>query len=341
MKALSFRQPWAELILQGRKTLDLRTYQTNHRGPLAVYAPKTVDKAACRAYNIDPETVQTGGVLGIVDVVDIMALDEDSYSAQQEAHLSALAFDGSLYGWQLRNPRRLPQVVPAVGRMSLFNVDIEDVTIAEADAQEVKQPPAKADQPEPISDTSTLALRNLAQPTPPLAPEARQQGQAEAIPAQENFNQRTHPFLLTVDPAPGAATDYGLSLFQRKLEFEQNGLYSNEPLKGTAVVVALSGDNLRAVASYVIEALRQSGYKATDLSTQRRKPFYLHEEVGVRLGLLFLAVKPLSKMVRVETIAHGIRQMPLEEVYYWYSKCSAAESADRAQKALRVLLAEE
>jgi hypothetical protein len=34
MKALSFRQPWAELVLQGRKTMDLRTYTTHYRGPL-------------------------------------------------------------------------------------------------------------------------------------------------------------------------------------------------------------------------------------------------------------------------------------------------------------------
>ena len=59
------------------------------------------------------------------------------------------------------------------------------------------------------------------------------------------------------------------------------------------------------------------------------------------MGLVFVAVKPLGKLRRVEAISHGIRQMPLEEVYYWYSKCTAADTADRAQKALRVLLAAE
>ena len=34
MKALSIRQPWAELIMQGRKTLELRTWRTNYRGAL-------------------------------------------------------------------------------------------------------------------------------------------------------------------------------------------------------------------------------------------------------------------------------------------------------------------
>jgi hypothetical protein len=106
-------------------------------------------------------------------------------------------------------------------------------------------------------------------------------------------------------------------------------------------IVSLNGDNLKAVADHVIEALRQGGYKATDLSPERTQPFYLPEAVGVRLGLVLLTVKPLSKLKRVEAISYGIRQMPLEEVYYWYSKCTATDTAERAQKALRVLLAAE
>ena len=39
-----------------------------------------------------------------------------------------------------------------------------------------------------------------------------------------------------------------------------------------------------------LEALRQNGYAATDLSPSRREPFILKEEDGVRLGLLFLAL---------------------------------------------------
>jgi hypothetical protein len=33
--------------------------------------------------------------------------------------------------------------------------------------------------------------------------------------------------------------------------------------------------------------------------------------------------------------------MTLEELYYWYSKCTATDTAERAKKALRMLLAAE
>jgi hypothetical protein len=103
--------------------------------------------------------------------------------------------------------------------------------------------------------------------------------------------------------------------------------------------VTLGGDTLRAVSDHVLDALREAGYKATDLSPVRRAPFRLPEAVGVRLGLVFLAVKPLNRLDRIEAISHGIRQMTLEELYYWYSKCTATDTAGQAQKALRLLLA--
>lgn len=106
-------------------------------------------------------------------------------------------------------------------------------------------------------------------------------------------------------------------------------------------VATLGGDTLRAVANHVLEALRRAEYEPTDLWAARRKPFYLPEEAGVRLGLVFVAVRPLTKFRRIEGIAYRLREMPAEEAYYWYSKCTAADTAERARQALRVLLAAE
>jgi hypothetical protein len=62
---------------------------------------------------------------------------------------------------------------------------------------------------------------------------------------------------------------------------------------------------------------------------------------GERLSLLFLAVRPITKVERIGVISQGIRAMTSEEAYYWYSKCTGGAVAERAQKALRVLLATE
>jgi hypothetical protein len=310
-KALSFRQPWAELVLQGRKTMDLRTYGAEYRGRIAIHASTTVEPESCLEHGLDPAALDTGGIVGTVELVDTVRLDEASYEAHREEHLAGRGYREGLVGWILEEPERLPEMIPARGRTRLFNVDL-DTAAANAAAGAVREPPL----PQPPLRT----------PKPRSGPAAYQAGLDGTTPER--------PFALHVQPLEGDQTDYALSLRQRVVERPNAAPY-------LATIVTLSGDRLRAVADHVIESLRGAGYKATDLSPARRSPFYLPEEVGVRLGLVFLTVRPLSKFRRVEQISYGIRQMPAEEAYYWYSKCTAAETAERAQKALRVLLAAE
>ncbi|MCL4868349.1 MAG: ASCH domain-containing protein [Anaerolineae bacterium] len=308
MKALSFRQPWAELVLQGRKTMDLRTYNTHYRGRLAIHASQTAEAEKCWENELNPDNLDAGGIVGTVELVDVIPLDEAAYQEHMEAHLAGRRWREGLYGWVLARPERLPELVPARGRTNLFNIDLD------------------------LAGSESLESRNPQSPvTAAPPPQAKRQ---PTYTTNLNGTTSEKPFALHVQALAGAATDYALTLRQRVVERPDS-----DPRLET--VVALSGDNLRAVADHVIEALRKAEYKATDLSVTRQKPFYLPEEVGVRLGLVFLTVKPLTKIRRVEQISYGIRQMPSEEAYYWYSKCTAADTAERAQKALRVLLAAE
>ena len=43
MKAISIRQPWAWLIVNGYKDVENRTWYTSHRGPLLICASKALD----------------------------------------------------------------------------------------------------------------------------------------------------------------------------------------------------------------------------------------------------------------------------------------------------------
>lgn len=130
---------------------------------------------------------------------------------------------------------------------------------------------------------------------------------------------------------PSRCGELRLSLFQTNSAKGQRG----KPL------VSVWGTPLQVVIGKVIEALKQCGYRATDLHPRRGEPFVLDEQRGVRLGLLFLAVKPLKKVDRMEAISEAIWGMSEEEVYYWFSKCTAKGSARRARRALRILLARE
>jgi hypothetical protein len=294
MKALSIRQPWAELILQGRKTIELRTWQTSHRGLLAIHASQTVSDEPCDAYNLDPAGLPRGALVGTVILADIISLDEHSWEALRGGHLSSGAFTEPIFGWRLENPQRLPQPIPMVGRMSLFHVPDEA---------------ALGEGPAIGSDVDSRA----------------ESGYNPDKPFELRVMQRDH--------------GYGLAIYQWPLT--GNGKESRPAPQRPQRLVELAGDPLRAVADHVLDALRRAGYKTTDLSRERRKPFLLDEETGLRLGLLFLVVRPLTKMNRIEAISGGLRTMPSEEAYYWFSKCTARVTAVNAQRALRILLAGE
>ncbi|MCX7854724.1 MAG: ASCH domain-containing protein [Anaerolineae bacterium] len=144
------------------------------------------------------------------------------------------------------------------------------------------------------------------------------------------------PFVLYTIPERDGG--YRVALYQWLVRNGKGGVRAPEAMWG----VELGGAPLRAVADHLLQALRACGYRATDLARSvRERPFYLDEATGVRLALMLLAVKPLSRPDRMEAVLEGIRAMGDEEAYYWFSKCSAGPDPARAQRALRVLLAGE
>jgi hypothetical protein len=286
MKAITIRQPWAELILQGRKTIELRTWDTKRRGPVVVHAGKAVKQEACEEYGLDPATLPRGALVGYVDIVGVVEVNEGNWEELRDQHLALGDFPGERVGWRLANAERLPEPIPTKGRRQFFNVpdDLSGLPHVAASTKEVRAYPDK-------------------------------------------------PFELRVVPRGGR--DYALSLWQWPVK--SNDSRRAEPDR----LVELWGTQLRAVSDHVLEALRKGGHKVTDLSRARREPFQLDEETGLRLALLFLAVKPLTKLSRIEAISSQMRSMPSEEAYYWFSKCTATSTASRAQQAVRILLAEE
>jgi hypothetical protein len=134
---------------------------------------------------------------------------------------------------------------------------------------------------------------------------------------------------------PAGTGSYGLRLEQAR---------SFDPgVDEVRVVGRASSTAVAACVDQVLDALRRAGHATTELRPGRSGVFPLSEESAVRLGLLFVALRPLSKTRRMEQIAEGIRRMAPEEAIYWFSKCATPTSTEarRAQHALRVLLASE
>ena len=122
---LSIRQPWVELILLGRKTIEVRSWSTKHRGDLWLHAGKPVDAKACAATGTPASELRRGALVGVARVVECFEFDRASWARHQSAHLNYIDFRPGLFGWLLEGARRI-EPVPYLGKLGLMKIDLEN-----------------------------------------------------------------------------------------------------------------------------------------------------------------------------------------------------------------------
>lgn len=118
---LSIRQPWVELILLGRKTVEVRGWHTAYHGLLLLHASSTLDFGICDRFGFDPDRLPLGAIVGSVDLVGCTRFTQDTWRSLAAAHLTSQEFTPRLFGWILSNPRRI-QPKEFRGRLGLFDV---------------------------------------------------------------------------------------------------------------------------------------------------------------------------------------------------------------------------
>jgi hypothetical protein len=116
MKALSIRQPWAWLIVNGYKDIENRTWNTKFRGLVLIHASKGFDKEGY-AWVLDnfpkidlpiPSQLERGGIVGVANFFAVATASSSPW------------FFGPV-GFCLREAKPLP-FVPMLGRLGFFEV---------------------------------------------------------------------------------------------------------------------------------------------------------------------------------------------------------------------------
>ena len=121
MKALSLKQPWAELIANGMKSIETRTWSTMHRGTLLIVASKSADKEAMVRFRVQGP-FQRGEAVCIVDLLNCRPMTPED---EKDACCSC---EPGRYAWILGDVCR---VQPAYirGQLSLYDVPDEKVVL--------------------------------------------------------------------------------------------------------------------------------------------------------------------------------------------------------------------
>lgn len=118
MRALSIRQPWAWLVVNGYKDIENRTWSTKFRGRIYVHAgQRTVPddyhqqrEYATEAGIVIPSQLVRGAIIGEVTITGCVFASESPW------------FCGP-YGFTLENPVAYDTPVPCRGQLGFFQVD--------------------------------------------------------------------------------------------------------------------------------------------------------------------------------------------------------------------------
>lgn len=105
MKAISLKQPWANLVAEGKKTIETRKWKTSYRGELIICSSKK------------PNIYPAGYAIAKVELYDIKPMTKkDEENACIKVYPKAQA-------WYLKSIKKI-KPIPVKGSLGIFDLEL-------------------------------------------------------------------------------------------------------------------------------------------------------------------------------------------------------------------------
>lgn len=124
MKAITIREPWASLIINGYKKYEFRSWKTNYRGKILIHAGKGIDKDMLYItdkYNIK---INPGNIIGEVEITDCIKVDDKFNEYLRKDN--RLVYRGNYkdnYAWKIENVVKFDKTISVNGKLGLWNYE--------------------------------------------------------------------------------------------------------------------------------------------------------------------------------------------------------------------------
>jgi hypothetical protein len=129
LKCLSVSQPFADLIISGKKIIELRKWNTNFRGEFLIHAPIKIRIEDCKRLKINKKLV-TGAIIGKAELYEVKKYNSvKEIKADQKFHLASKSFHDRTYGFMLKNVKSFRIPISCKGKLGLFEIDIPKTKI--------------------------------------------------------------------------------------------------------------------------------------------------------------------------------------------------------------------
>lgn len=126
MKCLSLKQPFADLLAHGEKTIELRKWNTSFRGEFLIHASKNIDIESCERLDMDTNKLTVGTIIGSAFLYDVKEYNNrEEFERDRHKHFSVVTkyFEGYIYGFLISNAKTFKKLVPYPGKLKFFEVN--------------------------------------------------------------------------------------------------------------------------------------------------------------------------------------------------------------------------
>ena len=131
MKCLSICQPFADLIIQGKKTIELRKWNTKFRGEFLLHAPQKIRFDDCKRLKIKSNMIK-GAIIGKVELIDVKEYQNvTQIKSDSKKHLAVNNELGNKYGFILQKPKQLRIPIPYNGQLNFLDFKPQLITTDE------------------------------------------------------------------------------------------------------------------------------------------------------------------------------------------------------------------
>lgn len=138
MKAITVWQPWAQLLAEGKKHDETRSWRTNYRGEILIHAAKANHVYDILGFSGEPyprkyfdkagitkeRNLVFGAIIGKAILVDCKLIDEEYREFIETLCPTEFAFGDftvGRYAWRLEKPQLFKTPIPTPGKQGLWN----------------------------------------------------------------------------------------------------------------------------------------------------------------------------------------------------------------------------
>ena len=122
MKALTIKEPWATVIINGYKKFEFRSWKTNYRGKILIHAGLSIEKDMLerfKEYNLE---YSKGLIIGEAELVDCILVDEKFDEELRKTNQNVYGNNHiNMYAWKLENIKKYKKPIKVKGKLGLWN----------------------------------------------------------------------------------------------------------------------------------------------------------------------------------------------------------------------------